>query len=277
MTLFTMRRHAWQPLDPSRAQGIGDARLQLHHAAQLVAAIGISYLPKADDDSHTNMEWIAGALASNAVGPRAFRVAVRPHPFALVILAGDAELASLTLHGRTVADATQWVRDRIASLGVDPDRLTLEKHYEIPPHDVSRGAPFDAADDTAFVELQHWFDDADALLRRLAYERDGSPVRCWPHHFDIATLFTPAPGRSIGAGLEPGDGSYAEPYWYVNLYPPPPDPTRLTAVALQGGGAWHTDEWLGAVLNGSSMTRDNQEQQALAFLTSAIEACQANG
>jgi hypothetical protein len=57
-------------LHPELARNLGDARLQLHHAAQLVAAMGISYLPHADDDSHTNLGWIDGsasALASHVV------------------------------------------------------------------------------------------------------------------------------------------------------------------------------------------------------------------
>ena len=68
----------------------------------------------------------------------------------------------------------------------------------------------------------------------MAEERaDGSPVRCWPHHFDIATLLTIAPGQTIGVGLEPGDGYYDEPYWYVNQYPAP---SATPGNQLEGGG-----------------------------------------
>src|SRR3954469_12923617 len=102
--LFRKSRTAWKDVDPALGASLHDARLQLHHAAQLVAAMGISYLPKADDDSHTNMEWIAHALASNVVGERSFRLGVRADPFALVVIGGDAELASYSLHGNTIND-----------------------------------------------------------------------------------------------------------------------------------------------------------------------------
>jgi hypothetical protein len=273
MAHFRSRKHTWQNLEPGLATQLTDARLQLHHAAQFVAAMGISYLPKREDDSHTNMEWIAGALASNVVGDRPFRLGVRPHPFALLIVVGDVELTSFSLSGKTIADGTRWVRSQIETLGLDPDRFTLGKHYTIPMHAVARGVPFDATDHAAFEQLQRWYDNADGVLHQVARARNGSAVRCWPHHFDIATLLTPGPDSTVGVGLEPGDGSYDEPYWYVNVYPPPHDIASLTAATLKGGGTWHTDQWLGAVLPGSRLSAEGQEQQTEAFLTSAIEAC----
>jgi len=61
-----------------------------------------------------------------------------------------------------------------------------------------------------------------------------SDVLCWPHHFDIATLVTFASDRSSSVGLSPGDGSYDEPYYYVNVHPQP-DPAQLTD-RLKGEG-----------------------------------------
>jgi hypothetical protein len=269
MTLFRTRKHSWLDLDPALAATLSDARAQVHHAAQLVAAIGISYLPKADDDSHTNMEWIAGALASNAVGERPFRVGVRPHPFALVAIGGDAELASYPLNGRTIDDAAAWVRGQVRKLGLDSSRYTLAKHYTIPPHSVDNGAAFDASDAAAFEQLQRWYGDADAVLHGVAQERQGSSVRCWPHHFDIATLLTLTPGQTIGVGLEPGDVYYDEPYWYVNRSPAP---ASTPGNQLEGAGLWHSREWIGAVLPGSRLWRDGQQAQVRSFIDSAVQA-----
>jgi hypothetical protein len=80
-------------------------------------------------------------------------------------------------------------------------------------------------------------------------------VRCWPHHFDIATLIDVSRGasgeaRTIGVGLSPGDASYPEPYFYVTPWPAPADPALM---ALPGGGAWHRAGWFGAVLTGSAI------------------------
>ncbi|HEY4304817.1 MAG TPA: hypothetical protein VGM82_10140 [Gemmatimonadaceae bacterium] len=268
MTIFRRRKQSWQDVDASLATKLTDARLQLHHAAQLVAAMGISYLPHADDDSHTNMEWLAGALASNVVGERPFRISVRPHPFELAVIGGDAELASYELNGRTINEAADWARGQSAKFGLDAARYTLAKHYVIPTHAVERGVPFDTSDAISFEQLQRWYDNADALLRDVASARDGSSVRCWPHHFDIATLLTLSAEKTIGIGLSPGDVYYDEPYWYVNRSPSPSTPPGNQ---LGGNGSWHSHEWIGAVLPGSRMA-DDQQRQVTAFIDSAVQS-----
>lgn len=40
----------WEELDPTTA-GLAEARLALHHAIQLVAAVGQALAPRAEDDS----------------------------------------------------------------------------------------------------------------------------------------------------------------------------------------------------------------------------------
>src|SRR5215467_12878183 len=91
---------AWRALRGNAAASLVDARLQLHHAAQLATALGISYLPKRPDDSHTNLQWIdtLSALVSNAVpGPNEIRIGVSAAPFALVVLVNDGPRANLSL------------------------------------------------------------------------------------------------------------------------------------------------------------------------------------
>ena len=77
--------------------------------------------------------------------------------------------------------------------------------------------------------------------------------------------------------MSPGDGSYAEPYWYVTPWPPPPEKRAHEQLPpLDGKGVWHTEGWTGAVLPSSAVvdTRDAQEQagQVLAFTQSAVNA-----
>jgi hypothetical protein len=187
---------------------------------------------------------------------------------------GDRLLGTTPLHGRTVDDAASWIRERIVDSHADASRFTLSKHYSIPHHAVEDGGAFDASARASFEQLAAWFELAAAALARVRAATEGSEIRCWPHHFDIATLVTVAPDRTVGAGLEPGDVYYDEPYFYVNMRPEPPR-AALTA-PLAGGGVWHTHEWLGAVLPASRLgdtaaVRD----QADAFLDSAVGACRA--
>lgn len=265
---------AWQPVDPARARSLSDARLQFHHAAQFATALGISYLEHQPDDSHTNLGWRHDlrAQVSRAVPAPGGSVAIgiRPHDLTALFLVDDTVRDSFSLHDLSAEDVVERLTSLLASGGLDASQYTQRKHYEIPAHAVAEGRAFDAGDAGAFEQLSRWYANAATLLSRIAEETPGaSDVRTWPHHFDIATLVTVAPGRTNGAGLSPGDEYYDEPYFYVNMHPAP-SPDRLTDV-LAGGGQWHTHEWIGAVLPGSRLAGD-QAAHARAFLGSAMAA-----
>jgi len=268
---------AWKPLDPRRSRDLADARLQLHHAAQLVAAFGISYLPAQPDDSHTNMEWLEslGALASKPVGDPGIRLAVAPDPFALLVLGdGGTVVGVLSLDGVTIEAAARWVRARLAERGFDDARYTLKRHYQIPTHRVARGSAFGGAAEGSLEELGRWYSNAATVLESVtAAKPNASPVRCWPHHFDIATLLDLGAGKSISVGMEPGDDYWPEPYLYASMSPKPSADAQRPALA--GGGVWNTRDWIGAALPGSPLGAAAQQEQVEAFIDSAIRACTA--
>jgi hypothetical protein len=111
---------------------------------------------------------------------------------------------------------------------------------------------------------------------------EASPVRCWPHHFDLATLLTfPAtsPGgepSSVGVGMSPGDESQPGPYFYVNGWPHP-DPDALPR--LDGAGHWNAEGWVGAVLPADAVvSAPRPAEQAVrvdTFVTEAVGAMRA--
>src|SRR5688572_21526843 len=162
----------WQPVRPEEAMRLTDSRLQLHHAAQFAAAAGISFLPQLPDDSHTSLEWIPAlsGLFSRVIPARqAFRIGVRPIRLALQIVGEDNRpIAEYRLHGRTITEARDWVRSQIKLLGADGSRYTLNRHYEIPRHDVAIGESFDASELSRFEELDKWFANCTALLGAFA-------------------------------------------------------------------------------------------------------------
>ena len=106
----------------------------------------------------------------------------------------------------------------------------------------------------ALAALSAWFSLADAQLADFAAAQarllpGPSPVRCWPHHFDIATYVGLGAGdaetaRGIGVGMSPGDESYGQPYFYINPWP------HLDAASLPElppPGHWHTQGFVGAI------------------------------
>ena len=54
---------SWQTLGAVAPDGLVDARLQLHHAAQGVASAGVTFLEPEPDDSHPNLGWVDSCSA----------------------------------------------------------------------------------------------------------------------------------------------------------------------------------------------------------------------
>jgi hypothetical protein len=277
----------WETLE-LEPHTLADARLQLHWAAQVAAAVGKQLLPSQPDFSEQSLEWRDGprVLAQEMVaGPRPFRSAIRPSPPALQLLGpADETLRELPLAGRTLEEAYDWMRREVEALLGRPLAAPLARSEGLPSHPVAGGAPFAFPDADAPAELTRYFADAYLLLRDLmAREAGASHVRCWPHHFDIAILIEldadaslptrdPEHARSIGVGLSPGDDAIPRPYFYLL---PWPRPARSSAElpALDGGG-WHTEGWLGAVLDSTEFAgTGDQRERCERFLTSAVRAC----
>jgi hypothetical protein len=278
----------WHRLGDPVPTGLVEARLQLHWAAQLVAAVGTTLLVPAPDDSHTQLEWLAGpGMLAGRLTPAApqCRAALRCVDLTLHVLdEQEATVAARHLDGLTLSQGLVWLEQEIAAYTRRPlPRPLRRRALELPDHPVAHGAAFSASAGAALAELGRWYANADAVLRVVAARAPhAAPVRCWPHHFDIATLLvvdpeaSPETRRTIGVGLSPGDTAYLEPYWYVTPWPYPPAP-QLPILA--GGGVWHQAGWLGAVLTAQSLTQvpsaPAQAERVHAFLGSAIQACQA--
>jgi hypothetical protein len=243
--------------EPALSEVSVAARLQLHWAGQLLTAAADAVHGSTADDSHSNLGWDGsrGALMGRA------HAGLRFVDLSIVFDDRDDELA---LAGRTLDEARAWLAPRVGA-----QSLSL-RDYDMPAHPVSGGATFDTIDAIEYDAVAQWYAVADELFTDIRTgHAAASEVRCWPHHFDIATLITieaaddPHDAKSIGVGMSPGDNSYDQPYWYVNPWPRPAESGELPTLAA--GAKWHTDGWFGAVLTQPTPTDDVQ-----AFLVSAL-------
>jgi hypothetical protein len=275
----------WEPLGRVSAERLADARRQLHWAIQAASAVGKRLLEHQPDFGEQSFRWIeeARALAQGMVaGPRPFRPALRLSPPALLLLDADGHLLrELPLDGRTLEEAFRWLEEEIAGLQDRPVDPPFDRTAEIEAHPVGSGSPFSAADGEAFSEVSAWFGNAHRLLSAVAERNPGaSAVRCWPHHFDVATLISLDSGapseeaRSIGVGLSPGDTGRPAPYLYVTPWPYPPT-DKLPD--LEGGGIWNTQGWVGALLEAATLLDGSGDpaHRAERFAASAVAGCRS--
>lgn len=262
----------WKRLVPI-SETFADARLQVHWAAQVIAAAGAAHVAARPDDSHRNLEWLPelGVFAGNAATEDpSFRLALSPYTVELFLLDDEGEEdLSIGLGGESLDSALRWAESAISDYTGRAVRTLERPEYELPDHPVAHSGEFMAAD-ADLNAVQAWYANAYLALSELTDSIEGAaPVRCWPHHFDIATLITlpGSDGKSVGVGMTPGDGSYADPYWYVSPWPYP-ETRDLPELAA---GHWHTEGWIGAVLEADELVAASDQHELLtSFLQNAV-------
>jgi hypothetical protein len=266
----------WLPLRDTDPRRLSEARLQTHYAAQWLARVARGYLAPRPDDSHTSLGWEDGGFTTRAIND-----ATQLH-LDIVKLRLDLRnkdgVTSLSLDKQSETQVRGWLGDALAARGLQPDRLDAPSPYAMPPHPLAGGGRYDAEGLTdALADLAAWYANAAQSLGRvrrtlLASKATADELRCWPHHFDLATLATfPIKGGEtgyVGAGLSPGDHHYDEPYYYVSVSP---KPGASSLPSLPKLGHWHTHEFTAAVATARQILRAQRPQaETEAFLHVAV-------
>ena len=272
----------WRLLGRADPDRLVDARLQLHWAAQIVASVGYSFVDEMPAWAHLSLSFEDGRMISQpASRDPSFRAALDPATLEVVLFDADGEIFdSATVNNRTLDEGYAWLTAAITSYLGEPVTLTRPDH-DLPSHPIGARGRFALRPGKHFHEVSSWYHNAKMVIERTVADLDhASPIRCWPHHFDIASLVTldpdmdPEIAPSIGVGLSPGDAVNDQPYFYCTPWP------YLGAVELPplaSGGIWHNLGWTGALLKGEQVvehgTTDAQLRAVEAFLCSAVEAC----
>jgi hypothetical protein len=266
-------------------QKLSNARIQLHYAIQPLAATSLALVKEQTDFSHMALQWDDrfGFITQGINTAKSYRIALDPATLTLEFIGDNDQVISVfALGDRTLSEGFDWIRTVIKGLGGAAELITPISYPpdDFPDSDLARSDTFSLQFPTS--SLADYYASANQVLQALTESEPlASPVRIWPHHFDIATLIS-IPSeinreeKTIGVGLSPGDSSYTEPYWYVTPYPYPENRENLPILA--GNGFWHTSGWVGAVLTASQFASPTSSpnasiDQIKTFVNSAIAAC----
>ncbi len=256
--------------------GLGPARVLAHHAVQFVSRAARANLEPLADDSHSNLGWSVAheALLGHPLKAGGLQLGFQFAAGNLVAVRDTQIVARLALAGNDDAGITDWVDGLLADAGLKPLRDGRM------PYALDSAAAWATAGQLGreLRALGAWFGQAARVLAVVANtftdSRPGpSPIRCWPHHFDIGTLIGLAPGDpetapSIGLGLSPGDGYYDEPYYYCSPYPPPATDALPSAPSPLH---WHTDGLVSLILPAGRIAGHLDEDATASALIAAAK------
>lgn len=260
---------------------LSTARSIAHNAAQLLTSAARANLDPAPDDSHSNLGWDKAGhrfLSQPLTCDKAeIFVGLSLSPLRLELTTMGGGLASLELDGSSMSDAHKWLDSQLEQHGLQPGS-GAELPYDLPA-DVATVTTFGSARfATELSALAAWFGLAETVLADFAAAHADlhpgpGPVRCWPHHFDIATYVQLEPGdfesaRGVGVGMSPGDESYGQPYFYINAWP------HLDAndlPELPAPGHWHREGFVGAIATAEEvLSLENIYAQLPSFVEGAF-------
>ena len=276
-------KNDWQLLSFPPKEDIDQARMQCHQAIQNVAAVGRSFSPVSAGDEYANLEWDAGLQRLVGRWVKAditFRSSICIKDFEVYLVNENVEtISSFAMQGKTQTDVMVWLEHELSSLGADFSKINLNLPYQIPEYATAKREKFNVSNLNACGELSKLYHNTALLLDKIAASDESiGAIKCWPHHFDIAATMMrldsgdPETSRQIGIGMSPGDQYYDEPYFYVS---PWPYPTENLLPIDHLGAHWHQDDWVGAVLPLSSLTKESliqdQRYSVSAFYSEAIE------
>ncbi|GAB5540087.1 MAG: hypothetical protein Salg2KO_21900 [Salibacteraceae bacterium] len=227
---------------------------QLHALCQIIAKANRTFVPKKEDDSHTNLYY--DSLAHRILG-RWFELNNLRILMTLNLESQCFEIVddrqqvhtSVSFASKSSASIESELEQALKGLGIDTKSFQDAMHYHIPDYDFATNHG-NSISQEALAEWGMIRSMAnDAAHRFIGHVQTKAEVRIWPHHFDTG-IYTEVNNKlGIGFGLAMKDNMVGAPYFYVTGYP---SDGKIDYEDLHtiGQGEWIVnDDWKGAVLS----------------------------
>jgi len=282
------RMHRWEHMDSVKGARVSEARMEAHFAVQWLERVADRLLPAQPDHSHTSLGWDhrLSALSTHPLPTRRgpIRLALHLPGLCYQIIDEAGVVEELPVTDRTHLAAGKWLQQALSGYGAFVPTLLDSADLPISDHYVARAERYQAYRmGKSLQALARWFGNAALVLEEVKADLDAgqklpgpSPVRCWPHQFDMATLVNLEAGNAdttpaVRLGFSPGDAAIALPYFYVTPWPP-------LAVAhlprLPSPGRWETNHFVGAIADADAIANsDHQHAKVRVFLSGSFERC----
>lgn len=268
---------SWTNIEKIPSQTLTNNRKSIHQAVQLVSAFARNILEPDPTDGRSSLIWnndFHGLVSVPLETGTAISIGISFTAFELLILENGKASKKFSLEGSSVNKGLEWLKTELKSIDIASEKINLTLPYEIEDYDYDSELLVDSSALEAFAALYgNTANILDGIVKKWSKAFD---IRCWPHHFDIATLIPIEEDnkgemtKSIGVGLSPGDDQINEPYIYVNVWPQI-DFELLSSSKLSAGN-WNKEGWSGSVLNYSDFINGDQQKIQEQFISEAFEA-----
>ncbi|WP_027077125.1 hypothetical protein [Maribacter antarcticus] len=237
----------------------------IHLAAQYLAAAGISFVAKKDDDSHTNLGFsiAKNCMETHALSENGDLLSLNYKNFSLNWNSENTNSVFL-LDGATHSDVLNWLQE--TSKTVLNKSYDYEFHYDL-PYEIMADFKLELVAVNRLAELlQLRILAQSALEETLKGNNLASPIRTWPHHFDSGAYARLNDHIAVGFGLAIPDTVCKEHYFYISGYK---DHTAIPTAGFSSlsKGIWKNDGFTGAVLPAETVDKS----AAILFFKEAIE------
>ncbi|WP_298900275.1 hypothetical protein [uncultured Psychroserpens sp.] len=233
----------------------------MHLAAQYLATAAISFIPKKDDDSHTNLGWVNHALETHPF-PNGDKLGLNYEHFSLEWKYSNGNTEHLLLNNLKHKEIVEWISQMAAKNDLR-NSYAYNLHYELPYPPISETTSFAITNQN---ELNHLIKNRDlaqyVISNVLEANHYKSPIRIWPHHFDTGAFINVTEKRSIGLGMATPDTIINDYYFYISGYNGH-QPIDVTITNSSTKKTYYNDGWQGFAMSISELDK-----------SSAIDFCQ---
>ncbi len=242
---------------------------ELHKAAQYLAAAGISFIDKKTDDSHTNVGWnVSESRMETHVFGDGLKLGLNLKNQRLELLKNDVVISFLDLGNFNHKEIIQWITEQAVQNNVSKPYV-YSFHYDLPYGEITDDYTFSFKEEDLKIVSSELSKAQDVFEQFLKLENLESPIRVWPHHFDLGIYAAlNAENSFMGAGLAIPDSLVDDLYFYASGY------KNGVAIKTKSFGKMQEGEWR-SDWNGATLASQGVGvEKALSFLVAAKEKFQ---
>lgn len=246
-----------------------DTDQRLHLLSQVITKANRTFIPKKEDDSHTNLYFdalgdrITGRWIETKDDKLLFILNLKSLNIE-VINGAQAILVSVPTIGNRIGEIENELAQHLSGLGLRSAGFTEALHYEIPeyPFQAEPVSPISSEAIDSWKHFRQMANEACSLV--LGHAQMAEEIRIWPHHFDTGIYALISPKLGLGFGLAMKDEMFGAPYFYMSGYPIDSS-INYDSRPIRKDWKWEVGEnWNGAVLTLNTLEgKSDVEQKAI--------------